>query len=398
MAGRFVIDCDPTRGGQVIVASIGLDQTVKMEIKEQYSELIAKAEKGTCYCVCPLRDGRYAVAYAYRVGASRHEFRKHEIIRGMVVSQDELADICQHLASNQLEKLFFPEEPDPDFPDDWVVPEHWNQELHDNDNEILSHYLNHMEYDKMTGITRALKEIEKSGYKVQLLVPEGMRALTMAVLNRIALQSRVRLFILVDGECTLQDPDIVLVEKLDYMDARKYHRMTLEGLANWGNSLGKKTGLKKYEKEEKRDQKIQALVDLCRAYVLDAGVSSYELQYRIQELHETYGSGGYESFLRKLRSALYQSFEAETMCQESFMELLYMCFYCPCSDAKKVTGMEIKLVYDYPGMLHFIRKKATNKRQLKKMTAAMLKFQFAACLTGMDEKFLYNETMEMLKK
>ena len=55
-AGRFVIDCDPTRGGQVIVASIGLDQPVKMEIKERYSELIAKAEKGTCYCVCPLRD------------------------------------------------------------------------------------------------------------------------------------------------------------------------------------------------------------------------------------------------------------------------------------------------------------------------------------------------------
>ena len=60
--------------------------------------------------------------------------------------------------------------------------------------------------------------------------------------------------------------------------------------------------------------------------------------------------------------------------------------------------MEIKLVYDYPGMLHFIRKKATNKHQLKKMTAAMLKFQFAACLTEMDEKFLYNETMKMLKK
>ncbi len=394
-AGRFVIDCDPTRGGQVIVASIGLDQPVKMEIKERYSELIAKAEKGTCYCVCPLRDGRYAVAYAYRVGASRNEFRKHEIIRGMVVSQDELADISQYLASNQLEKLFFPEEPDPNFPDDWVVPEHWNQELHDN--EVLSHYLNHMEYDKMIGIIRALKEIEKSGYKVQLLIPEGMRALIMAVLNRIALQSRVRLFLLADGECTLQDPDIVLVEKLEYLDARKYHRMTLEGLASWGNSLGKNTGLKKCEKEEKREQKIKALVDLCRAYVLDAGVSSYELQGRIQDLHETYGSGVYESFLRKLRSALYQ-FEAETMCQESFMELLYMCFYCPCSDAKKVTGMEIKLVYDYPGMLHFIRKKATNKHQLKKMTAAMLKFQFAACLTEMDEKFLYNETMKMLKK
>ena len=58
-AGRFVIDCDPTRGGQVIVASIGLDQPVKMEIKERYSELIAKAEKGTCYCVCPLRVSRF---------------------------------------------------------------------------------------------------------------------------------------------------------------------------------------------------------------------------------------------------------------------------------------------------------------------------------------------------
>lgn len=46
--GTFVIDRDPARGGQVMVASTGLDQTVKTEIKENYGELIVQSKKGTC--------------------------------------------------------------------------------------------------------------------------------------------------------------------------------------------------------------------------------------------------------------------------------------------------------------------------------------------------------------
>ena len=49
-------------------------------------------------------------------------------------------------------------------------------------------------------------------------------------------------------------------------------------------------------------------------------------------------------------------------------------------------------------MLYITKLLANIRNMVKKMTAAMLKFQFAACLTEMDEKFLYNETMKMLKK
>ena len=81
------------------------------------------------------------------------------------------------------------------------------------------------------------------------------------------------------------------------------------------------------KQSEKKEEKIHALVNLCRAYVLEAGVTAYELQEKIQEVHDTCGSIAYESFLRLLRSELYQ-FEVETMCcQENFMELLYMCFF-----------------------------------------------------------------------
>ena len=91
--GTFVIDRDPARGGQVMVASTGLDQTVKTEIKENYGELIVQSKKGTCCGVCPLKDGRYAIAFAYKVGASKKEFRTHEMIRGVVVEEKKLAEI-----------------------------------------------------------------------------------------------------------------------------------------------------------------------------------------------------------------------------------------------------------------------------------------------------------------
>lgn len=49
--------------------------------------------------------------------------------------------------------------------------------------------------------------------------------------------------------------------------------------------------------------------------------------------------------------------------------------------------------------IHFIRKKATTKHQLKKMTAAMLKVPVCChVLTEMDEKFLYNRNNEDVKK
>ena len=59
-AGTFVVDRDAARGGQQIIASEGLDQSVKEEIKHRCSELIVRTEKGTCTCVCPLKeDGRF---------------------------------------------------------------------------------------------------------------------------------------------------------------------------------------------------------------------------------------------------------------------------------------------------------------------------------------------------
>lgn len=395
--GTFVIDRDPARGGQVMVASTGLDQTVKTEIKENYGELIVQSKKGTCCGVCPLKDGRYAIAFAYKVGASKKEFRTHEMIRGVVVEEKKLAEICPYFASGQLEKLFFPEEePDPDYPEDWSFD--WKlleQEKTDFNNS------NCIESEIFNGLSRAFKEMKKNGWKIQLSVPGDMRMAAMALLVSTALQNHVRFFLMADGECTLRDPNIVVLDQLDYMNARKYHKMTLEGLLRWGNNPRKNrsgSSVKNHEKREQKEEKIHALVNLCRAYVLEAGVTAYELQERIQEFHDTCGSIAYESFLRRLRSELYQ-FQVETMCcQESFMELLYMSFYRSHTGKNTPPGLEVQMFYDYTGMLYFFKKKARNKRELKKLTAAMLEFQFDACLTEMNKKLIHKETMNALKK
>ena len=64
--------------------------------------------------------------------------------------------------------------------------------------------------------------------------------IAMALLVSTALQNHVRFFLMADGECTLRDPDIVVLDHLDYMDARKYYKMTLEGLMRWENNPRRK--------------------------------------------------------------------------------------------------------------------------------------------------------------
>lgn len=397
----YVIDRDPSRGGQVFVAaSDGITPAIKAEIKDRYSELITKNIKGTCLGICPLRDGRYAVTMAYKVGASKNEYRYHEIVRGLIMEKDELEEFSQHyLAANQYEKLFFPTDPDPDSPADWILPD-WSSseqvQCSGRECDILPDYLNHMAYDEILGLSNALKEVERSDIKIQLLVPEGMRPLTMAVLNCIAIQNKVRLFMLIDGECTLEAPDILIVDSLDYLDARKYQRMTLKGLINWGNSLGK--GIKKREREHAKEKKQQALLDLCRAYVLDTEVSTYELQHRICQFRNLYGGGAYEEFLRKLRSLLYE-FDTADMCQESFMELFYLCFYMgEAAEKMKKPGLEPVEIYDYPSMIRFIEKKTDRKRDRRRITTAMLRLQFRQSMSGLDEKSVQRELKKMLKK
>lgn len=412
-AGTFVVDRDAARGGQQIIASEGLDHSVKEEIKHRCSELIVRTEKGTCTCVCPLKeDGRFIIAMAYKVGASSRESRPHEIVRGVVADEDLTSVICRYyLAANQMEKLFFPTVPDPDDPADWELPD----PLLGSDTgigsgvgagygygetgEILSNYLDHMGYEKLIGLSRAVQKIGKHRYKFQLVVPEGMRRLTMAVLHNIAARSHVKLYLIESGESTLEAPDIVIMEeKIRYMDKRLFQRATLETLISWGCSLGENT--KKRERTDGlREQKMSALVDLTRAYILEADVSAYELESRLTDFREKYGRHAYESFLRKLRMALYE-FETNIMCSERFMEIFYLCFYKKslCEEEQRRTRLQIESPYDYGEMLQFIRKKAGSKREAKSIIAAMMDRMFQACVTDMDERFVHKKSVKFLNQ
>ena len=421
-AGTFVVDRDAARGGQQIIASEGLDHSVKEEIKHRCSELIVRTEKGTCTCVCPLKeDGRFIIAMAYKVGASSRESRPHEIVRGVVADEDLTSAICRYyLAANQMEKLFFPTVPDPDDPADWELPNpllgsdtgigsgvgsgygsgHGSGYGYGETGEILSNYLDHMGYEKLIGLSRAVQEIGKHRYKFQLVVPEGMRRLTMAVLHNIAARSHVKLYLVESGECTLEDaPDIVIMEeKIRYMDKRLFQRVTLETLISWGCSLGENT--KKRERTDGlREQKMSALVDLTRAYILEADVSAYELESRLTDFRERYGRHAYENFLRKLRMALYE-FETSIMCSERFMEIFYLCFYkgSPCEEERSRTRLQIESPYDYGEMLQFIRKKAGSKREAKSIIAAMMDRMFQACVTDMDERFVHKKSVKFLNQ
>lgn len=410
MTGRFTIDRISSEGGQKMVEQEGLNLPEQEEIMSRCSELIVRSEKKkTGTCICPLRSGRYVIAVAYKVESSSREKRMHEVVRGIVVDENAMNKICHcYLPANQIEKTLFKESPDPENPEDWE----WELDLdlegtgyeskEVKDDGVLENFLEHMGYERTEGLKHAVRGLVENKYKIQLVVPEGMRTLVMSALYVAGMKEGVKLFITESLEATLEDPDVVILEaELKHMTTH-YNRMTLEGFSAWGNALVTHHREKNKEKEKakvkrQKEQKINALVELCRAYIFEADVSAYELDYRIKVFRHAYGTEAYGTLLGKVKIALYElDTDIIVSCQERFMEVLYMAFY---EERKKPEGAGLGVCtspYDFQGMMTFIKKKCTTRRVAKMLLSAMLRQQFLACVTGVDERFVSKESTRFL--
>lgn len=369
---RFVAMRDPRKGGLYMEAlSAEITARVQEEISDNCIELIAKDQEHPCACVYAITTGDYVIAMAKKIAGNKKEPRTHEIIRGMIVKKDQLSAFCQEILwQNRMEQIFFPCNTDYDHPEKWELPlvEKTNSE---SDIALVD------EWKGRTAIwfLKALIQIKRRNMKIQLIVDEGAELQTLAMLSCVEELAQAKLFITANGECTLRNPDIVILNQIRYQDKRKYRRMTLEELVDFGKDA---TGVEEDEEEEDSDEKnINEVLQLCIDYISDEEITEYNLDDAIENLKqmERYL---YRSFIRKLRKKLFHFEDLESYFVKRYIKLLYLAYKK--METAHTDPMKIELApYDFNAMYYFLKKKAKSKRELKRFLVMMLEMQFEEC-------------------
>lgn len=381
---RFVAMSDPQKGGLYIAAAKELSENIQNEIIENL-ELVVRDKEHLCTAIYPLSSGEYVIAVAKKVQGTSQEPREHEVIRGVVIAENELGAFCQEYMSEEyMKKIFFPENTDLDHLEDWRLP------VIKTENVTSKDLIDQIEEGRrLLGLFHALKETAESHLKIQLIVEDGAKLKTMAFLGCLQSIAGTRLFMTVEGECTLKAPDILILDQAVYQDTTKYYKMDLEKFIHMGNDFIKHAGVPAVQVESE-DERIEKLLDFCFDYLTYDYLSEYEIYQVLGNVKKT-DACLYTRFLRCLRKKLFAFPHAET---KRYMTLLYIVF------KKKTEEKSVELEtapYDFQEMCLFLSKKARNKREQKKLIMMMLELQFQKCMEKLDERMTHEAARNIVE-
>lgn len=228
----FVAMRDPQKGGlHISRVSPEFQKNLLDEINDNCLELIAKDLETQCICVYKFFSGEFMVAVAKKILGSHKESRKHEIIRGVILTETELIPFCQNFMTYDfMTEIFFPDDTDYDNPGEWEVPQ-----IERENQDLVPDPLKQLDMEGTLGLYNALKRIKKKKMKIQLLVEQGEELQMLAVLSCVGKIAGVRLFIAANGECTQRSPDILILDQIAYQSTREYRKVTLEEFISMGN-------------------------------------------------------------------------------------------------------------------------------------------------------------------
>lgn len=362
---RFVATRDPSRGGLSFVATTaGFPKDIMQEIYDDCLEIITKDYDHSCCGVYPLANGQYVIMMAKKISGTIRESRLHEIIRGIVVHYDEMASFCEnYMAKDKLHEIFFSDTLDPDHPGRW----HMKLTVSSTAMELRD-LLDHMDYETTIGLIRALEKIRRENLKIQLIVNDGDEWMTMATCSYVAIKSKLRLFLMVNGECTITPPDIIISNQLSYLEG--YKKTNFKQMIRMGLENDEKDKI-----EEKSQEEINHLVKICEDYVKCNRISEEELYEYIEKLM----SKKYQQYshFRRIMKAKMLHYRYEDCNIHRFMIILYVLFKKNVYVEGSNRSVELCTApYDFHGMYLFLKKKARSKRELRKSLAAMIKIQF----------------------
>lgn len=385
---RYVATRDPSKGGLYISATTeGFSEDIKDEIYDNCLELIAKDYEHVCTGIYPLNNGSYSIAMGYKVAGSMKETRPHEVIRGVIADPEELMIICEkYIVEGNLEKLFFPCAPNPDRPEAWKITEVLNMEPLG----ALKQFWNDMDYKDVLSFATAMKIVKEKQYKIHLIVTEEAKHIVLAACCSIVVQTRIGIFIMADGECTLTMPDILITDKLLYLDSRKYHSMTLKQFIRMGYSIDSDND----EFSGESVDEVKDLLDFCKDYLISDEIFDFELYQEVDTLM-IQNRSQYYRFRRILKNQLY-FYRHTDYHMEHYMKLLYIAFK---TDIPVEQNLSVELCtapYDFYGMFLFLKKKAKSRREYRKLLTAMLETQFMEPIDHFTKKVIHETAVNLI--
>lgn len=383
----FVAMRDPQKGGlHISRVSTEFQKNLLDEINNNCLELIAKDLENPCICVYKFFSGEFMVAVAKKISGSYKESRKHEIIRGVILTETELIPFCQSFMTYDfMTEIFFPDDTDYDNPGEWEVPQ-----IERENQDLVPESLKQMDMEEILGLYNALKRIKKKKMKIQLLVKQGEELQMLAVLSCVGKIAGVRLFIVANGECTQRSPDILILDKIAYQSTREYRKVTLEEFISMGNECENE-----YDEEIHDEQQINKTVRFCLNYITKRDISDYELYEFLEDFKEK-EADLYLKFLRELTKKMFEFPNIECY-NRRYMKLLYI-IYRKKDEEKVSDSVEIQTApYDFGKIYCFLRKKAKTKRELKKLLVMMMEVQFEECVGQFDERAIHEAANNSVK-
>lgn len=386
-AKSYIADRDRARGGLVLTrAPAALGERAREELEENCLELISK-DAELCILVYPLKDGQYAVSTAQKVQGTKREPRRHDVVHGVILNENELELFCGNiLAEGKVKEFFFPEqmktkekraEEDTvqmDVAQEWDVQKLIDQMERAPKGHALEEFKNKMDFRQLQSLFHALRMTFKGNYKIQLHVEE-QKEVFLAALIQMSVAARLSLSFLSGGETTVFEPNILLAEEneLEYMDQNVYEGMNFDQLLS---RFRQRRGLR-WQNAPEREKWQKELLDLCEDYLNDE-LLEYELYQKVGQLKRK-DRDLFLQFQMELRVML-TGICGKKKYQNRYMDLVHLAFKKDISAEECMSAELTQAPYDYAKMIAFLQKKAVTKTEEKRLMMKMLEVPFDECL------------------
>lgn len=395
-AKSYIADRDRARGGLVLTrapAPAALGERAREELEENCLELISK-DAELCILVYPLKDGQYAVSTAQKVHGTKREPRRHDVVHGVILNENELELFCGNiLAEGKVKEFFFPEqmktkekraEEDTgqgdtvqrDVVQEWDVQKLIDQMERAPKGHALEEFKNKMAFRQLQNLFHALRMTFKGNYKIQLHVEE-QKEVFLAALIQMSVAARLSLSFLSGGETTVFEPNILLAEEneLEYMDQNVYEGMTFDQLLS---RFRQRRG-PRWQNAPEREKWMKELLDLCEDYLNDE-LLEYQLYQKVGQLKRK-DRDLFLQFQMELRVML-TGICGKKKHQKRYIELVYLAFKKDIRVEECMSAELTQAPYDYAKMIAFLQKKAVTKTEEKRLMMKMLETPFNECLGG----------------
>ena len=395
-AKSYIADRDRARGGLVLTrapAPAALGERAREELEENCLELISK-DAELCILVYPLKDGQYAVSTAQKVQGTKREPRRHDVVHGVILNENELELFCGNiLAEGKVKEFFFPEQMKTkekraeeetgqgdtvqrDVVQEWDVQKLIDQMERAPKGHALEEFKNKMAFRQLQNLFHALRMTFKGNYKIQLHVEE-QKEVFLAALIQMSVAARLSLSFLSGGETTVFEPNILLAEEneLEYMDQNVYEGMTFDQLLS---RFRQRRG-PRWQNAPEREKWMKELLDLCEDYLNDE-LLEYQLYQKVGQLKRK-DRDLFLQFQMELRVML-TGICGKKKHQKRYIELVYLAFKKDIRVEECMSAELTQAPYDYAKMIAFLQKKAVTKTEEKRLMMKMLETPFNECLGG----------------